>query len=149
MEDENKMNVTLNINEFLSAYNKPDFMKDVFSKAINKNNEMLINGLKDHLIAEVLRTEVFDDIKTAVSDKIKNMIADGSLLSHYNFTTLVNNVVKECVSSNKPSINSAVQSSINQPGMKEKVSKQISYVVEERVMRALGEVCEGCGEDLY
>lgn len=149
MSEENEINVTLNINELLKAYNKEDFMRKVFSEAINKDNKMLVNGLKDHLIAEVLRTTVFDEIKDAVIGDIKTKISSEQLLSHYNYTTYLNKMITECVQDNKHMLDSHVKASISQKDMKKKVAKHISHVVEERVMNALGEVCEGCGEDCY
>lgn len=148
---EQKMNIVFNINEFIKAYDRDDFMKKVFKEVLKENPEIFTQHIKEFIFAEVLKTECYADIKEKTIQAVNSDLTDeknGRFNQSYGpFKQTINKLIEESVGGQKERIANLVKLSLDEKDIKEKIAQRIANQVEYRVMRSLGDVCEGCDRD--
>ena len=148
MTEENKMQIHFDMNEFMKAYSKEDFMKKVFTEFLNTKVKQVSDLIGQSIIIEVVKSELYEQIKSEVLRKLEDEIKNGRLMgSSYGYGGPFRDVVQSCIADTKPLVSKQVDSVIKSKGFKESVATNIESTVRERVMSALGEVCDGCGND--
>ena len=147
MTEENKVNVTLDINGLLNAYKKEDFMKKVFKETLKENPEVFVNSIRDYILADIMKSEDFEKLKKSVLTELVSHMEPEKLKGNHNFISEMNKILNLAIADHKPQVARVVANTINGSDFKKSVSTRIANTVENRVMLSLGEVCEGCERD--
>lgn len=143
------VNVTLNLNKMLEAYNKPEFMKNVFVEAITKNPKLFTEAISNYIIMEFMATEMGVKTKDAVRAALVAKTTIDALTKDRGFDLAVDKLLKEELLAQRALVSNQVKNAIQQQGFKEKTAEFIAATVRERVNAVLGEVCTGCDRDVY
>ena len=146
-EETNEINVTLDVNKLLQSYSKENFMRSVFKEALTKNNQLLVNGMKDYIISEIVGSDTQAEIVAAVKQAAAAEIGKGLEVSHV-FKSSMNKEISNAVQSMRTWIEEEIVKSIDKAKAKEDIAKHISDVIERKVLNSLGGICFECGDEL-
>lgn len=144
-----KINVQVDLNKLFEAYNKPDFMKQVFIEAITKNPKIFTEALRQHIIMDFMSSEIGTNIRNEVKKAVQELAALDTLKSNREFCRELDKVLIEEIKENRPTVSIRVKQVIDQPDFKHNVSDYLAQTVKERVTAFLGEVCDSCERDIY
>ena len=136
-----KMLATLDLNEFLKSYSKPEFMEKVFVAFLKNNVDLISKPLTEAVVKQVLeKPEVFQKVKEAVEKSI-NVNVDQSSSYFSNFTSFVSGQIKDqvrkSVDGRKEEIDNLVKTQFDTTSFKEKVADAVAIKLREQIMHAI------------
>jgi len=153
MSDENKtavpVQVNVDLNKMFEAYNKSDFMKQVFVEAITKNPKIFTEAISNFIIMEFAGSEMGTKIKDEIRKSVQELSNFEALKNNRDFCRELDKVLIEEIKAHRSHVSIRVKQVIDQPNFKERTAEYLASTVKERVTSLLGEVCSGCDRDIY
>lgn len=143
------INVTVDLNKMFEAYNKQDFMKQVFIEAITKNPKIFTEAISKYIIMEFMANEIGVKIKDDVKKAVQEMAVVEELKKNRDFCRELDKILIEEIKEQRSNVSIRVKQVIDQPGFKEKTAEYLAQTVKERITALLGEVCDGCDRDMF
>lgn len=143
------INVTVDLNKMFEAYNKQDFMKQVFIEAITKNPKIFTEAISKYIIMEFMANEIGVKIKDEVKKAVQEMAVVEELKKNRDFCRELDKILIEEIKEQRSNVSIRVKQVIDQPGFKEKTAEYLAQTVKERITALLGEVCDGCDRDMF
>ena len=149
MENNNEgLNVTIDLAQALSSHMTKGFMQESVTKAIKDNPKIIAEQIQLFVLQDILKSELYENIKVRIKSSLEDYLKE-DVFKDYTYKGARDTLVREAVADQKQNISKVIASKIQGDDFKERVSFNISQGVRERVMVALGEVCEGCERDMY
>ncbi len=143
------INVTVDLNKMFEAYNKQDFMKQVFIEAITKNPKIFTEAISKYIIMEFMGSEIGTKIKDEVKKAVQEIATIEELKKNRDFCRELDKILIEEIKEQRSNVSIRVKQVIDQPGFKDRTAEYLAQTVKERVTVLLGEVCDGCDRDMY
>lgn len=133
-EQENVMNVTFDMNEFMKAYRKEDFMKGVFVNFLKQNESIVASAIGDYVLRDLVKSNFIDEITEQVKTYVMETLKEENLSKYNNpVKNEIHKVSVESVLKNSHQIDLLINRAINSEGTKKKIIDTAKAVVKSKV----------------
>ena len=141
MEQE-QFTVNFNLNEFLKAYAKEDFIRSVFVDFLKKNPKIVTDALASYVVMDLVKSGSLETISNNTKEAVNAVIAKSGQDYNCPVKKSVYEVMSNCVAEHKNIINKNVVDAINSEGSKDSIIRRINEYLQLKVKNALSNIAE-------
>lgn len=134
-QESEKLSFSFDMNDFMKAYQKEAFMKNVFIGYLKENPEIVSSVIGDYVLRDLIKSDFIESITEKTKAYIEKSLTPEEL-DRYN-SSIKKEIIKvacDKVSVNAHMIDGRVKQSIQSEATKERIISVVKSTIQEKIM---------------